>query len=76
MSTAAHPIANPAIITVAAKALAIMAYAPNRVALGVSATPKFGFAPQRLFPAYLFICSSSMLDEEIIQYDLKQANPS
>ncbi len=76
MSTAAHPIANPATIIVAAKALAIMAYASNRVAPRAPAAPKFAFAPQRRFPAYLFICSSSMLDEEIIQYDLKRANPS
>jgi len=76
MSTAAHPIVNPTSIIVATKAIAITAYAPNRVAPGAPATPKIATAPIRAFPAYLSICVSSMLDEEIIQYDLKYANTS
>jgi hypothetical protein len=67
MSTAAHPITNPTtIIIVATKAIAIMAYAPDRVAPGAPATPKIAVAPVRAFPAYLFICFSSMSDEEMI----------
>lgn len=73
MSTAAHPIANPAIIIAAAKALAIMAYPPNRVALGTPATPKIAIPPNRAFPSYLFICFFPVFDEEIIKYDLKNA---
>jgi hypothetical protein len=70
MSTAAHPIANPTTIVVATKAIAIMAYAPDRVAPGAPAPPKIAIAPIRAFPGYLFICFSSMFGEEIIQYDL------
>jgi hypothetical protein len=77
MPTAAHPITNPTIIiTVATKVIAIMAYAPDRVAPGAPATPKIAIAPIRAFPAYLSICFPSMFDEEIIQYDLQYANTS
>lgn len=76
MSTAAHPIANPTTIIVATKAIAIMAYAPERAALGAPATPKIAIVPIRALPAYLSICFSSMLEEEIIQYDLQYANTS
>jgi len=76
MSTAAHPIANPTTIIVATKVIAIMAYAPDRVAPDAPATPKIAIAPIRAFSAYLSICFSSMLEEEIIQYDLQYANTS
>jgi len=68
---AEHPITNPTIVIGTIKAIAIMAYAPNRVAPGTSAaTAKIANAAIRAFHAYLFICFSSVPDEEIIMtYD-------
>ena len=67
MFTAEHAITNPTIVIGTIKAIAIMAYAPNRVAPGAStATAKTASAAIRAFRAYLFIFFSSTSAEDII----------